>query len=182
MSAKSRWTLTFHRKIWQDVFLMVEIKRMIPDQAYPPLGCGFTTRRAGDARQIFDQSPFEIPKFPMCSCHVLAKTITDTQVCYYTHPTCSSQKMPKKKPRKTVNQEVSQKHPLSPSVPFKPYIFMPASRTWETHSDSGHRLLAPRDANGSDALAPLAPVLWRLVLLLPCLWWNFEIHILGRIS
>jgi hypothetical protein len=79
---------------------MVEIKRMIPDQAYPPLGCGFTTRRAGDARQIFDQSPFEIPKFPMCSCHVLAKTITDTQVCYYTHPTCSSQKMPKKKAKK----------------------------------------------------------------------------------
>lgn len=39
--------------------------------------------------------------------------------------------------------------------------------TWEAHSDSGHRLLAPRDANGSDALAPLAPVLWRLVLLLP---------------
>ena len=96
----------------------------------------------------------------------------------HVHP----QKCPKKKPRKTVNQEVSQKHPLSPSVPFQPYIFMPASRTWEAHSDSGHRLLAPRDANGSEALAPLAPVLWRLVLLLPCLWWNFEIHILGRIS
>eukprot|EP00435_Cladocopium_sp_Y103_P013672 s1533_g3.t1 len=47
--------------------------------------------------------------------------------------------------------------------------------TWEASDsrDSGHRLLAPRDArdgrdaNGSEALAPLAPVLWRLVLLLP---------------